>query len=56
MSKETILNDLELTGGKRRVYEPSIANSKGLMALTHTFNGFLYRVNGSAPCLNMDIG
>lgn len=54
MSKKTILNDLELTGGEGTVVDVSVALllKDTLLAMSHR----LSRINGSAPCLNMNIG
>lgn len=54
MSKKTILNDLELTGGEGAVVDVSVALllKDTLLAMSHR----LSRINGSAPCLNMNIG
>jgi hypothetical protein len=54
MSKKTILNNLELTGGEGTVVDVSVALllKDTLLAMSHR----LSRVNGSAPCLNMNIG
>jgi hypothetical protein len=54
MSKKTILNDLELTGGEGTVVDVSVALllKDTLLAMSHR----LSRINGSAPCLDMNIG
>jgi len=54
MSKKTILNDLELTGGEGTVVDVSVALllKDTLLAMSHRLSW----INGSAPCLNMNIG
>jgi hypothetical protein len=54
MSKKTILDDLELSGGESTVVDVSVAFFREDMALAMSHR--LSRVNGCAPCLNMNIG
>jgi hypothetical protein len=54
MSKKTILNDQELTGGEGTAVDVSMAFFREYTALAMSHS--LSRVNGCAPCLNMNIG